>query len=100
MASYKELLSQIEQLKTEAEETRKLELSSAIAEIRQRMAELGISIEDLAGTGKRARRAGTPAAAKFRDPQSGQTWSGRGRTPRWLVEAESNGQSRDAFLVG
>ena len=99
MASYKELLSQIEQLKTEAEETRKRELSSAIAEIRQRMAELGISVEDLAGTAKRARRVGSPVVAKFRDPQSGQTWSGRGRTPRWLVEAESQGQSRDAFLV-
>lgn len=99
MSSYKDLLSQIEQLKIEAEETRKRELSSAIAEIRQRMAELGISIEDLAGTAKRTRR-GSPAATKYRDPASGQTWSGRGRTPRWIVAAEAQGKARDSFLVG
>lgn len=99
MATYKELISQIEQLKTQAEEARHNELISAISEIRQRMAELGITMEDLAGTSKRARKSAAAAAVKYRNPQTGQGWSGRGRTPHWITEAESRGESRSQFLA-
>ncbi|MBR5950393.1 MAG: H-NS histone family protein [Actinomycetaceae bacterium] len=33
-------------------------------------------------------------AAKYRDPVTGQTWSGRGRTPLWLV-----GKDKGQFLI-
>ena len=26
-----------------------------------------------------------PVAPKYRDPETGATWSGRGRTPRWMA---------------
>ncbi len=39
-----------------------------------------------------------PARIKYRD-NDGNTWTGRGMTPRWLTAAEANGQSRDTFLV-
>ncbi len=35
-----------------------------------------------------------PVATKYRDPVSGATWSGHGRTPLWL-----NGRSKDEFLI-
>lgn len=99
MATYKELLSQIEQLKTEAEDARQAEVAIGIAEIKQRMAELGITVEDLTG-GKRMmfrrRAAAAPSAVKFRNPQTGQTWSGKGRTPGWIRAVED----RNVFLVG
>ncbi len=99
MATYKELLSQIEQLKAEAEDARQAEISAGIAEIKQRMAELGITVEDLS-SGKRMmmrrRAVATPGAVKFRNPQTGQTWSGKGRTPGWIRAVED----RDVFLVG
>ncbi|MGY6127001.1 H-NS family nucleoid-associated regulatory protein (plasmid) [Paraburkholderia strydomiana] len=41
--------------------------------------------------GKRTRRA---AAAKYRNPEIGDTWSGRGRAPRWLKD-----QDLDRFLI-
>jgi len=36
-----------------------------------------------------------PQAAKYRDPKSGATWSGRGPTPAWLAGAKD----RSKFLI-
>ncbi|SIT47771.1 Histone family protein nucleoid-structuring protein H-NS [Paraburkholderia piptadeniae] len=36
-----------------------------------------------------------PQAAKYRDPKSGATWSGRGRAPAWLAGAKD----RSKFLI-
>ena len=44
---------------------------------------------------------GTPrksVAVKYRDGEV-NTWSGRGRAPRWLMAAEKNGQKREQFAV-
>ncbi|MGA1018470.1 MAG: H-NS family nucleoid-associated regulatory protein [Phycisphaerales bacterium] len=38
-------------------------------------------------------------APKYRDPESGTTWSGRGRTPLWMVAAIEQGRTRDEFLI-
>lgn len=39
-------------------------------------------------------------APKYRDPKSGETWSGRGKAPRWLAAEEAAGNSRTTFLIG
>lgn len=53
--------------------------------------------------GRKTRKAhplkGTKAPAKYAGPQ-GETWSGRGLTPRWLVALEKEGKKREQFLVG
>jgi len=36
---------------------------------------------------------------RFKNPETGATWSGRGRPPRWIVDAEARGESRDQFLI-
>jgi DNA-binding protein H-NS len=41
---------------------------------------------------------GRKAAAKYRGP-SGDTWAGRGLTPRWLTALEKQGKKREAFLI-
>ena len=56
--------------------------------------------EKLSG-GKRKRVSplkGKRAPIKYRDKQ-GNKWSGRGRTPKWLVAAEKTGIKRDRFAV-
>ncbi|MFM0062925.1 H-NS histone family protein [Paraburkholderia aspalathi] len=35
-----------------------------------------------------------PVAAKYRDPDSGATWSGRGKPPSWIA-----GKDRTQFLI-
>ena len=38
-------------------------------------------------------------AIKYADGNE-NTWTGRGRTPLWLIAAEKAGKKREAFLVG
>jgi DNA-binding protein H-NS len=91
MTTYKELQSQIEKLQKEAEQARRTELSNAITEIHAKMREYGISAEDLGfasshsakrKTGKTVRR---PVAPKYRNNATGETWSGRGKAPKWMA---------------
>jgi DNA-binding protein H-NS len=57
-----------------------------------------------AATGRRkagpaARPAKRAVAPKYRHPQTGETWSGRGKAPRWLAAEEAAGATRDSFLI-
>src|SRR5690349_6415745 len=57
--------------------------------LKQRLADLakaqGFSLEEIVGKGRKARGA---VPVKYRDPKNPEnTWTGRGRMPRWLVAA-------------
>ena len=95
MATYAELQAQIEVLRTQAEELRKSEIAAAVAQIHVLMNQFGLTVDDL-GPQTRAK---SPVAAKYKDPNSDATWSGRGRTPSWLAQAEAAGRNRDEFLI-
>ena len=51
------------------------------------------------GARKTAGGARGPVAPKYRNPETNDQWSGRGKPPRWVVDAESQGKSRDQFLI-
>lgn len=106
MKTYQAVRAQIAKLEREAEELRRQELKNIIAQVRQAIADYGLTAADLgfAGRGRKAgSKAGTKATAsrrgagvaKYRDPKTGQTWTGRGRPPAWIAEAKN----RDAFLI-
>lgn len=99
MASYKELKAKAEDLMRQAEAARKAETAAVIAEIKKKMTEYGITLADLGGSA-RAAKSRKAVAAKYRNPANGDTWSGRGRVPRWLVALEGIGRKREEFLVG
>lgn len=40
-----------------------------------------------------------PVPPKYRNPETDATWSGRGKPPRWITDAEAEGKSRDSFLI-
>ena len=99
----------------EAKRRDKLEEAKAAlrAEVERKAAELGLSAGDLfaqtarqetTGQGTRRRRPRSDAGAKravavrYRGP-GGEEWSGRGRTPRWLVALEAEGRNREEFAV-
>lgn len=82
----------------------------AIAEIIKSMHEYGITPEEIAAaysSDKKTRvakkatvvAARKPVAAKYRNAETGDTWSGRGKPPRWLSEAEAAGKTRESFLI-
>lgn len=37
---------------------------------------------------------------KYRNPQTSETWSGRGKRPRWLVAAMKSGRRIEEFRIG
>ena len=96
MATYAELQAQIARLEEEAEVARRQEIAGVVAQIHELARQYALVPEDLGFTspGASRRRRTTPVAAKYRDPQTGATWSGRGRAPRWLV-----GVDRAAFAI-
>ena len=101
MATYRELKDQAEKLLQQAEEARQKELATAIDEIKARMDEYGITVRDLGGgrgTTTRGNSRRRPAAIKYRD-KAGNTWTGRGRTPRWLQAYLDEGRQVDEFAV-
>ena len=92
--SYKETLAQIEVLKQQAEAKRREEMAGALAEIRAKMAEYGITVHDL----QPLRKTLVKVAPKYRDAQ-GNTWTGRGKMPRWMAEALEQGHSKQDFRI-
>ena len=68
------------------------------------IAKYGLSLDDLkraVGLSRGKARRGGPrrkVAVKYADGK-GNKWTGRGRTPLWLVAAEKAGKKRDSFLV-
>lgn len=71
----------------------------ALAAAEARAKEFGYTLADLIGApGKGKSRPGQPPW--YRHPEDpATTWSGRGRTPGWIREAEAAGRSRDDFLI-
>jgi DNA-binding protein H-NS len=124
MATYVELKEQAEDLMRQAEAARKSEIGAAIAEIKAKMAAYGITLDDLGGKAKAARgrkpkggkaaakaakpakatakpaKVRKPVAVKYRNAETNETWTGRGKPPTWLKTQEATGRKREEFLVG
>jgi DNA-binding protein H-NS len=116
-----DLQSQIEKLQKQANEIKAKDFAATVQEIVAKMQAFGITVKDLqnvkpskpgkAGRGrpkaiagkvakalKAPKQAKTPVAAKFRGP-NGETWSGRGLTPKWLSALIAQGQSKESFAI-
>ena len=96
--SYAELTAverQIEQLKIEKQTAERDELREKVTAL---LKERGYTIQDLFGKGRKGK--GT-VAVKYRDPKNPEnTWTGRGRMPRWMTAATKGGKSRkEDFLI-
>jgi DNA-binding protein H-NS len=64
--------------------------------------EAGISVADLLAktTSKAKNNNGQKVKPKYQNPANGaQTWTGRGRQPRWIAEGAANGKALDDFRI-
>jgi DNA-binding protein H-NS len=64
--------------------------------------DLGISIEDLMqnASGKGKGSTGQKVLAQYKNPaDESLTWTGRGRQPRWVVDALANGKTLDDLRI-
>lgn len=102
MSSYKELLQQRAQLDQQISEARQRENAAALAQVRALVADFSLTPEDVFPTGKtrapkvagEAKAPGARVAPKYRNPTTGDTWTGRGKPPRWIQD-----QDRAQFLI-
>ena len=96
--SYAELAdmeAQIDRLKSEKQNAERNALRQRLVDIAK---EHGFDIHDLFGKGRK----GT-VAVKYRDPKNPEnTWTGRGRMPRWMVgrnQRRQGPQGRFPYLI-
>lgn len=121
MATYSEMMAQIEDLRKQAEKQRKEEYSAVLKTIKKQIAEFNITAEELgfsagATPAKRGRKPGRPAAKPGRKPRAkratagtkvapkykddaGNTWTGRGKMPTWLAKSVAEGRTLESFLI-
>jgi DNA-binding protein H-NS len=113
--SYSDLQRQIAKLREEAEALRQREVVDVVGRIREAIAHYCLTPEDLFGktasrkvakkgkvtasggnTKALSKAKGRKVAIKYRDA-GGNTWTGRGNRPRWLVAALAAGKTLEEF---
>ncbi|MGE8546566.1 H-NS histone family protein [Alcaligenes sp. Marseille-Q7550] len=100
----KEILRLQKQMKSLKVKQRRPVIASIVKSMQDNEITLEEVAEALEKTSKRGSSAGSnePKASlppKYRHPGTQDTWTGRGRPPRWIIDAEAQGQSRDDFLI-
>lgn len=118
MSNLIDIQSQIEKLQKQANDIKAKEFHSTVQDILAKMQAFGITLKDLqtakpkksgkpgrpkskvttTKAPKAANKVKQPVPAKFRGP-NGETWSGRGLTPRWLATLVAQGQSKESFAI-
>ena len=110
MSALPDLIAQRDALNKQIDEANKAERAGAIAKAKAIIAEHGLKASDLFGSARvgssesgpskrsgsnKGSKSGNKVAPKYRDPVSGATWTGRGRSPTWL-----GGRNKNDFLIG
>jgi DNA-binding protein H-NS len=101
MPTIQELLAQRDALEKQIAEAQRTAKADAIAKVKSLMAEYGLSLSDLSGRTAAAPKVegSKKVAAKYRDPASGLSWTGRGLKPKWLQAAIGEGKSLTDFAI-
>ena len=91
----KELQSQVAKAITSFEDRKKKEV---LAELEEKAREMGYSLAELTGAAKTRKR--SPAVPKYANPaDASDTWSGRGRKPRWFAAALASGKKPESMAI-
>jgi len=118
MTNLIDIQSQIEKLQKQASDIRTREFDKTVQEIVAKMQAFGITLKDIQSATVRGAKAKAKAkpgakpvrekvkktgqastvAAKFRGP-NGETWSGRGLTPKWLAALIADGKKKEEFAI-
>jgi len=104
------IAKEISKLKKKAEALQMRRRKPVLADIVRSMREYDITPEEIAAAfgklpakvrvgAKRGGGAKKVVVPKYRHPQTGATWTGRGKPPRWLTDAEAAGTARQTFLI-
>lgn len=99
MENLEALLAQKAALDQRIVDAQREQRADAIAKVKALMAEHGLTLADIGRGASPARKAVKKVAPKYRHPQTGETWSGRGLQPNWLKSALAQGAQLADFKV-
>ena len=125
MQTFEQIQQQIVDLQKQAEAMRKQAVSAAIKEVKRLVNLYSLGLADIGLTaGVKANKAAKPSktakvpkaaksvksakkssdkraavAPKYRDSETGQTWTGRGKAPTWLAAKMAAGASKESFKI-
>lgn len=98
MTTLANLEKQIEQLTKKAAALRESERVAAVKSARELVSRFGLTAQDLGLAGAKGRRGAkvvrerkAAGVLKYRDPQSGKTWTGHGKPPKWIAGVADRG---------
>lgn len=98
--SYAELLELRDNVQEAMDQRRSEERKELREKLRQLVAESGFELEEVIPKRSDKRKFGK-VAIKYRNPDDPtQTWTGRGRQPKWLVAELKRGRKLEDFAVG
>jgi DNA-binding protein H-NS len=98
-------LSELKGLQEEIEKEIKARQQQDVAKAREQILAiaqgLGVSVKELlANGGKKSESSGKKVQMQYQNPaDNGQTWTGRGRQPKWIAEGLASGKSLDGFRI-
>ena len=99
------LLAQKVELDKQITKAKAEEKAAVLAHIRSAMEQYEITVEELTAAPKRGRKPGStdtaerkPVAPKYRN-EAGDTWTGRGKQPKWVAEALAGGLTLEDLLI-
>ena len=125
MQTFEQIQQQILDLQKQADAMRKQAMVAAIKEVKRLVnlyslgyADIGIAVGTPAKKGTAAPKAKTQksvklvkgakkasadkraaVAPKYRDNETGQTWTGRGKSPTWLATKIAAGATKELFKI-
>ncbi len=105
MKTIEQLKAERDALSAQIEQAIQSQRAEAIANAKKIIADFALTARDLglsnaAAGAKKTGDARAAVAPKYRDPaDANNTWTGRGKPPRWLAAAIAAGKSKDAFLI-
>jgi len=94
MSSYKELLAQRELLDKQIKEAVQREKADGIAKAKAIIEQYDLTASDLFSRKAGAKGPSGKVAPKYRNPATGETWTGRGKAPKWI-----EGRDRSNYLI-
>ena len=94
----------VNNLRKQLESERKGERTQAISAVREIIKTNNLTALELGFSGKGAAKRVVSdkrnvVAPKYRDPASGKTWTGRGKSPTWLNSRLAAGSNKQEFLI-
>lgn len=79
------------------------EKNALLVQVKKMVADHGFSLEDLLskdGVEAKERKTRAPVKVKYRHPNDASlTWTGRGRTPKWVLQWQADGGKIENLLV-